>query len=164
MSESSLETIMDFERVLDNLDLYVFRHWFKGELVDGPIRKRHWVSATFMWPYKMMPDPDGAARLLNYDIKVFYQKHVLSIPRSVDSYDDFRPGTKKPKLDRHKIWLVTIKMPIELISDFQQKYYEIEDQEIDSRDVDDAYHDDLTDTQTTDAGDAGDEMYDPERM
>ena len=31
MSESSLKTLMDFERVLDELDIYAFKNWKKGE-------------------------------------------------------------------------------------------------------------------------------------
>ena len=70
MSESSLETMMDIERVMDSLDMYAFKNWKKGELVEGPIRKKHWVEATFMWPKKAMPDPDGAKRLLGYNAVV----------------------------------------------------------------------------------------------
>ena len=51
MSESSLSTLMDFERVLDELDMYAFKNWKKGELVEGPVRNRHWVECTFMWPH-----------------------------------------------------------------------------------------------------------------
>ena len=80
MSESSLKTLMDFERVLDELDIYAFKNWKKGELVEGPVRHRHWVEATFMWPQKMMPDPDGGKRLLEYRAKVEYSKDKLKTP------------------------------------------------------------------------------------
>ena len=35
MSEGSLLTLLDFERVLDELDLYAFRNWSIGELVSA---------------------------------------------------------------------------------------------------------------------------------
>ena len=35
MSESSLKTIMDFERVLDEIDLYAFKHWKRASLLKG---------------------------------------------------------------------------------------------------------------------------------
>ena len=38
MSDSSMETLMDFERVLDEVDLYAFKNWKKGELIEGPIK------------------------------------------------------------------------------------------------------------------------------
>ena len=37
MSESSLKTLMDFERVLDELDMYAFKNWSKGEPVEQPV-------------------------------------------------------------------------------------------------------------------------------
>ena len=36
MTDSSLETLLDYERVLDEMDLYAFDHWKLGELVEGP--------------------------------------------------------------------------------------------------------------------------------
>jgi len=36
MSEGSLLTLLDFERVLDELDMYAFENWEIGELVSGP--------------------------------------------------------------------------------------------------------------------------------
>ena len=50
MTESNLITLMDFERVLDELDLYAFQNWKQGELVVGPEYERYFVSYTFMRP------------------------------------------------------------------------------------------------------------------
>ena len=41
---SYLSTLLDFERVLDNIHLYAYQNWKKGELVNGPITERHCVS------------------------------------------------------------------------------------------------------------------------
>ena len=139
MSESSLETMMDIERVLDSLDMYAFKNWKKGELVEGPIRKKHWVEATFMWPKKEMPDPDDAKRLLGYNAVVTYESGKLSTPVKIESYDDFRPGTKKAKLREDPVWLVKVKLPIELIKEFRDGYMEIEGSEVDLQEIDDAY-------------------------
>ena len=35
-SDGSMNTLLDFERVLDEADLYAFRNWDLGELVQGP--------------------------------------------------------------------------------------------------------------------------------
>ena len=35
MSEGSLLTLLDFERVLDELDIYAFKNWIIGELEIG---------------------------------------------------------------------------------------------------------------------------------
>lgn len=149
MSESSLETMMDIERVMDSLDLYAFKNWKQGELVEGPIRKKHWVEATFMWPKKAMPDPDGAKRLLGYNAQVTYQKDNLLTPVKVESYDDFRPGTKKPKLREDPVWLVKIKLPIELIKELKDGYTEIEGKDIDLEELDTAYEEGLDQSELT---------------
>lgn len=146
MSESSLETIMDFERVLDSVDLYAFKNWKKGELVEGPIRSKHWVEATFMWPQKLMPDPDGARRLLDYRARVAYKRDRLATPVKVEGYDDFRPGTKKPRIQEDPVWLVTIRMPVEMIEDVVEGFIELEGREIDLADIDDAYNQNIEDT------------------
>ena len=36
MSDGSLTTLLDFERVLDEMDIYAFKNWAIGELVAGP--------------------------------------------------------------------------------------------------------------------------------
>jgi hypothetical protein len=143
MSESSLETMMDIERVLDSLDIYAFKNWKKGELVEGPILKKHWVESTFMWPKKSMPDPDGAKRLLGYNAKVTFTESSLSTPVKVEDYSDFRAGTKKPKLREDPVWLVTIKLPIELVKEFKEGYTEVEGRDIDLQELDDAYEEGL---------------------
>ena len=149
MSESSLETMMDIERVVDSLDIYAFKNWKKGELVEGPIRKKHWVEATFMWPKKLMPDPDGAKRLLGYNAKVTYRETTLATPVKVEDYSDFRPGTKKPKLREDPVWLVNIKLPIELIKEFRDGYMDIEGKEIDISEIDNAYEEGLDQAELT---------------
>lgn len=145
MSESSLETLLDFERVLDQLDIYAFENWKRGELVEGPIVDRHWVTAKFMWPHKMMPDPDGAKRLLGYNARVMYERDKLASPVKVEDYDDFRPGTRKPKLREDAVWILEIRMPKELIQDINEGYLELEGREIDQTDLDDAYEQNLSD-------------------
>ena len=40
-SNNSLALLKDFERVLDELDVYVFDSWIDGELVEGPKESRY---------------------------------------------------------------------------------------------------------------------------
>lgn len=153
MSESSLELLMDFERVLDEVDMYAFKNWKRGELVEGPIKHKHWVECTFMYPNKMMPDPDGGKRLLGYKAIVEYKKDKLSTPVKVEDYGDFRPGTKKPKMKEDPVWLVKIKMPSELVKDTQEGFVELEGRNIDLSELENAYDqnlDDMTANQSVD--------------
>ena len=123
-SNTGFQILKDFERVLDELDLYVYDNWEDGELAEGPIIDRHWVTCKFFWDRKKMPDPMGGKRLLDYDCKISYQKSYLIKPRKIRKPDDMRPGTKKGKLDRHPIWIVSIMMPKKLIADIYGSYKE----------------------------------------
>lgn len=124
-SNTSFQVLKDFERVLDELDLYVYDNWEDGELSSGPKIERHWVTCSFMWPKDKMPDPKGGKRLLDYDCKVSYQESSLIEPRKIKRPDDIRPGTKKGKLDRKPIWIVEIRMPKKLIMDIYSGYAEM---------------------------------------
>jgi len=139
MSDSSLATLLDFERVLDELDLYVFDHWQQGELVEGPIYEKYFVTCTFMWPYKMMPDPRGGERLLDYDCEVYYSKDDLAYPIKVKKPEDFQPGTKMPKMAKKPVWLVTVVMPKKLMQEIQQGSLDLESQTLDLEDINKAY-------------------------
>ena len=123
-SDTAFSVLKDFERVLDELDLYVYENWEDGELASGPNIEKHWVSCEFMWPKDKMPDPMGGKRLLDYDCKVSYKKSSLLKPRKIRKPDDIRPGSKKGKLDREPIWLVNITMPKDLILNIYSGYKE----------------------------------------
>ena len=126
-SNTSFQVLKDFERVLDELDIYVYANWEDGELAEGPIISRHWVTCSFMWDRNKMPDPMGGQRLLDYDCKVFFTKDYIIKPRKIRDPEDIRPNTKKGKLDRHPIWLVKIQMPKKLIADIYGGYNKIEE-------------------------------------
>ena len=143
LSEGSLLTLLDFERVLDELDLYAFKNWQLGELVQGPDIGRYKVGCIFMWPEKLMPDPRGARRLLPFDCEVRFKKTTIKIPVKVENPDDYIPGTHKARLIEKKVWLVEIVMPKNLMSDIRTGSIELEDQTIDLEDLDSAYEEDL---------------------
>jgi hypothetical protein len=143
LSEGSLLTLLDFERVLDELDLYAFKHWEIGELVAGPEIGKYKVACTFMWPDKLMPDPRGARRLLPFDCDVKFKKTTMKVPVKIEDPSDYRPGTHKAKIIEKKVWLVEISMPKNLMSDIRTGSIELEDQDIDLQDLDDAYEQDL---------------------
>lgn len=143
LSDGSILTLIDFERVLDELDIYAFKNWILGELVAGPEVKRYTVSCIFMWPEKLMPDPRGARRLLPFDCKVRFKKTSIKIPIKIEEPDDYIPGTRKARLIEKPIWLVEITIPKALMSDIRTGSIELEDQSIDLNDLDVAYQEDL---------------------
>lgn len=139
MTDSSLNTLLNFERVIDELGLYAFANWQKGELVEGPKYEKYFVTCTFMWPYKMMPDPSGAERLLNYDCEVAYKKDTLKYPVKIEDPSDFKAGTKVAKAQEKPIWLVSITMPKNLISEITRGSLELQDETLDLEDIETAY-------------------------
>jgi hypothetical protein len=143
LSEGSLLTLLDFERVLDELDLYAFKNWSIGELVAGPDIGKYRVTCIFMWPEKLMPDPRGARRLLPFDCEIKFKKTNMKVPMKIEDPSDYRPGTHKARLVEKKIWLVEITMPKTLMSDIRTGSVELEDQDIDLEDLDSAYEQDL---------------------
>ena len=143
MSEGSLLTLLDFERVLDELDLYAFKNWQLGELVQGPEVGKYNVGCIFLWPEKLMPDPRGARRLLPFDCDVKFKKTTMQIPIKIEDPDDFIPGTHKARLIKKKVWLVEIVMPKSLMTDIRTGSVEMEDQVLDLEDLDSAYEEDL---------------------
>ena len=145
MTDSSLETLLDFERVLDDLDLYAFDNWKKGELVEGPVYEKYFVTCTFMYDFKNMPDPAGGERLLNYGCEITYKKDTLEYPIKVKSYDDFKPGTKMPRMVSKPIWLVTVTMPKQLMNDIEQGSIELENGLLDQEDIEQAAEEGQTD-------------------
>ena len=124
----TLTILKDFERVIEELDVSVFKNWEDGELLSGPVDSRHFVTCSFMWPADKMPDPAGGKRLLDKGCRVSYKKDELLKPREIKSPEDYRPGTTKGKIDAHDIWVVEIKMPKNLIGNIKHGNDEIETQ------------------------------------
>lgn len=153
MSDGSMSTLLDFERVLDEADLYAYKNWINGELVEGPVLGKYSAKCIFMWPYKMMPDPRGALRLLNIGCKVTFGKGEIEVPVEVQDYEDFQPGTRYPKMKERKVWFIQIQVPFELMDDIKEGSIDLADSTIDLSDIEDAYDEDLDDsTQREDAG------------
>jgi len=145
MTDSAVSTLLDFERVIDELDLYAFANWKQGELVQGPEYNKFFVTCTFMWPYKKMPDPRGAARLAEYDCEVKYREDFFEHPGKVRTPNDFKPGTKVPRMVKSPVWLVEITMPKKLMQEIQQGALELESGTIDMEDIDQAYENNADD-------------------
>lgn len=157
-SDGTMSTILDFERVLDEADLYAYKNWILGELVQGPNVGRYSVKCIFMWPYKLMPDPSGAKRLLAIGCNLKFAKTEIKVPIEVKDYDDFVPGTRYPKMIERKVWLVEIEIPKELMNDMKEGSIDLAEQSIDLEDIDSAYEEDLDKENTEQKDQEGQEM------
>jgi hypothetical protein len=142
-SDGTMSILLDFERVLDESDIYAFKNWLLGELVSGPEVGRYTVSCTFMWPYDLMPDPTAVKRLLAIGCDVDWEKTKIKVPVEVDNYDDLIPGTNYPKYSKRNVWLVRITIPMELMDDIKEGSIDLAGNTIDLEELDNAYNKDL---------------------
>lgn len=145
---TSLDMLMEMEKTLDAANLYAYKNWMCGELVEGPSINRYWFTTMWMYPYKMMPDPQGALRLLKYGCKVSYAKDTLLEPKSVKNPEkDLKGGysneRKQAKILRKPVWLVQIKMPRKFVDEAHDALLQFEDGEIDMDDINSAYDEEL---------------------
>lgn len=120
VSDNTLDVMLEFERVLDHMDMYAYENWIKGELIEGPIVTRYWVECTFMWPLKLMPNPSAALRLTNRKCKVYFTRDLYIEPMIVTPDQSnlmVDPLTKqtRAKMKKTPVWVVTIKIPRRLV-------------------------------------------------
>lgn len=157
---SALETLMDFERVLENAGLYGYKNWMEGQVVEGPGIEKYWVTVTLMYPAKHMPDPEGAERLLRIGAKVYFAKDQfvsaakLRSPEDSegpDGADGKRPGQQRAKKVVTDVWLVTIEMPRKHMEGIEDAKLRVDDQEINSASVEDAFTSGLGDDDVVNA-------------
>lgn len=114
---SILDTLLEFERTLDNAEIFAYKNWILGELVEGPEIGRYWYKTVWMYPYAMMPDPNAGLRLTKLGAKVNFRKGIFKKPVKVRGPEDWvDPESKRAKMVEHEIWLVTIELPIKYIN------------------------------------------------
>lgn len=149
-NNNSVEILMQVEETMDRLNLFAYDNWFEGEIVDGPDIDKYWVAVTFMYPHKLMPDPDGAARIVAKGGRVYYKKDTLITaaklrePEDVDQEGDpRRPQQSAAKKIQRPVWLVTVELPRSFMDSITSADLEIDNMAIDSDAVEQAYDDGL---------------------
>ena len=123
--ETLLDMLLEFENVLDEVDLYAYKNWIKGELLEGPLLQRHYISIKLMYPKADMPDPNGAKRLFARECMVKFTEDTLIRPVKVKEFGDLtveqRPnGTTKTRArtKSEPVWVVEIKLPRKYVDEF----------------------------------------------
>lgn len=159
-SDSLTDVLIQMEDFMDSLDLYVFKNWFEGEIVDGPVIRRYWVTMTLQYPYDQMPDPAGAERLMKHGVKVSYRKAKDEVPVEIDSKEDLTIANK-PKMQLDTIWLVDVQIPRRFIEELDDSDLEmhVDDEIVDVEDVSDA-RDENIDNEDAFVDEGGDEATD----
>lgn len=144
-NENLINILIQFESFLDNLDIYAYKNWFDGEIVDGPNVERYWVSVMLKYPYDKIPDPKGAKRLVEHGCKVLFKKsyEMVSVFPDTVKKGDLLGGQNKPELKKEKICLLTITIPRKFISELDDADLELYANEINVDDISDARKDNI---------------------
>ena len=149
---SALDVLLQVDSVLDSLNIYAYKNWIEGEIVDGPHIERYWVTVTLMYPHKLMPDPAGAERIMAKGGKVFFAKDELITAAKLvtpddvaDEPDERRPDMPAAKKIKRPIWLITLELPRNFLDSMTSDKVKIDDLSIDTQTVEDAYDDGLGD-------------------
>ncbi len=122
-----LDILMQIENVLDSLDIYVYLNWFDGEIVRGPIIRRHWISVSLLYPHDKMPDPRAALRLLKHGIHVEFDQIKQQVAGDA-IHVDHEPTEPTS-------WMVNLSIPRRLIDQIDEADFEEYDDEVDTEDV-----------------------------
>ncbi|RYF07964.1 MAG: hypothetical protein EOO77_25460 [Oxalobacteraceae bacterium] len=128
-----LDLLIQMEDVLDSLDVYVFKNWIDGEIVEGPMVRRYWLDMTLKYDLKKMPDPRAGLRLLKHGVRVDFSKAHEEASGQTKDLDETEVDS-----EGKKIWLVRISIPRRLIAELNAGQLDFYDEEIDADDVQDA--------------------------
>jgi hypothetical protein len=126
-SNYMLDILIQCENVLDMLDIYVYRSWDQGEVIQGPTIRRHWVTFGLRYPHDKMPDPRAALRLLKHGVQVEFNSMKQTEPGNAIQPD--QEPTKKTD------WLVTITIPRRLLDQTEEADLETYDDDVNPDDV-----------------------------
>ncbi len=152
-----LDILLQMEDVLDSMDVYVFKNWLKGEVVEGPIVRRYWLDMTLRYNFHDMPDPRAGLRLLKHDIRVDFEKARYESSKSAVDESDGDDEVDEDDL----VWLVRVSIPRRLVVQVNSAQHDFYDDEVDVEQVEDAKDDGMDDEESGYTNDTmGDEPMD----
>jgi hypothetical protein len=132
-----LDILIQMEDVLDSLDIYVFKNWYRGEVVEGPVVRRYWLDMTLKYAKDKMPDPKAAYRLLKHGVRVDFWQATMND----GSYTEISNQTEEQAEEEDKgesVWMVRISIPRRLITQMSAEEMDMYDDDVDVDDVEDA--------------------------
>lgn len=121
-----LDVLVEIEKVLDNLDIYVFDGWESAEIIAGPEFRRYWVDVALM--FESRPDTKCLNRLIQHGIGV--KKKMLK--KKTAKVDD----KGKQSTELKKVFVIILNVPRHLLSDLSiDPIYIDADEVIDGDDI-----------------------------
>lgn len=130
-----VDIMIAIEDYLDRNDIYAFKNWMIGELIDGPHIRPYWIKVSFKWPYHQMPDPLAGLRLLPQGTQVRFRMDRENVPQPIENPNDYDPGTHKPKIKAEKVWVVEMRIPRRFIENIDSEIMDLYDDKVDDMDT-----------------------------
>ena len=118
-----LDILLGVEEYFDGMDLYAYKNWIEGEVVEGPNVSKYWVEVTFKYYQETFPDPRALLIFERQGTKVFiretYENRPISHPRGNEDMETLQgsyTAVQKPKLESVPILLVKFQIPRRLVN------------------------------------------------
>lgn len=122
-TDGLLDILLGVEEYFDNMDLYAYKNWIKGEVVEGPVVSPYWVEITLKFMEGSYPDPVGATILESQGTKVFARRDTeispIQKPRSLQDMSTTTTSmgmVSKPKEVESDILLYKFQIPRRLVN------------------------------------------------
>ena len=118
-----LDILLGVEEYFDGMDLYAYKNWIEGEIVEGPIVSKYWVEVTLKYYQETFPDPRALLIFDRQGTKVFtrkdYENRPIEHPRGNEDMETMTGSytpVQKPKLERLPILLIKFQIPRRLVN------------------------------------------------
>lgn len=118
-----LDILLGVEKYFDDMDLYAYKNWIYGELVEGPMVSKYWVEVTFKYDHDTFPDPMGTRVLEQQGTKIFIKRDFeiapVAFPRNRDDMQSVGTqggSVQLPKDERIPVILYKFQIPRRIIN------------------------------------------------
>jgi hypothetical protein len=118
-----LDILLGVEEYFDNMDLYAYKNWIYGEIVEGPIVSKYWVEITLKFDHETFPDP-VATKIFERQgtiikVRPDWETYPISHPRGnqdMQSVLGNSAAMREPKDERKAIILYKFQIPRRLVN------------------------------------------------
>lgn len=138
-----LDILLGVEKYFDDMDLYAYKNWIYGELVEGPIVSKYWCEVTFKYGHDTFPDPIATQMFEKQGTKVFVKKDweigPIAHPRKLGDMQSVaaQGGTvQMPAEERKPIILYKFQIPRRIVNPESFDEYKLMASDFNSNDAD----------------------------
>lgn len=118
-----LDILLGVEKYFDDMDLYAYKNWIYGELVEGPIVSKYWVEVTFKYGKDTFPDPIATQMFekqgTNVFVKADWEVGPITHPRQLGDMQTVAAqasGISMPAEERKPIILYKFQIPRRIVN------------------------------------------------